>query len=136
MAGASATSRRPRVLLLVSALLHLLPGLSYLLLSLFVLTPGQFQLLAGTGSLAAGLCTLYAVRVASLRTALSVLLVGLALVSPALYLGGEAVVRAFPQDSIGPGLIPLMGLMLHLAAVAPLVTLGLIYAERRLPATE
>ncbi|MGJ9406302.1 hypothetical protein ACHABQ_08270 [Nesterenkonia aurantiaca] len=127
----TAAGRRPRALLLVAAALNLLPAVAYLLPGPFILSPEQLSLVAGTGSLAAALCTLYALHLASLRKILRVLLGGVALLAAVLFIGGDALLRAMPSESIGPGLVPLMGLLLHLSAAVTLFTLGLIYQTPR-----
>ncbi|TDS83784.1 hypothetical protein [Nesterenkonia aurantiaca] len=105
--------------------------MAYLLPGSFILSPEQLSLVAGTGSLAAALCTLYALHLASLRRILRVLLGGVALLAAVLFIGGDALLRAMPTESIGPGLVPLMGLLLHLSAAVTLFTLGLIYQTPR-----
>lgn len=131
--GVSTTTagRGPRVLLLLCTLLNLVPAAAHALLSFFMIAPGQYSLVAGTGSLAAVFCTLYALRVASLRRPLVLLLGGVTVLAAGLFIGGEMVVRAMPVESIGPGLIPLMGMLLHLSAAATLFTAALVHQRRK-----
>lgn len=123
--------RGPRALLLIAAALNLLPAVAYSLLTFSILSSEQFSLVAGTGSLAAAICTLYALYLVSLRRVLRVFLGGVALLAAVFFIGGDALVRAMPTESIGPGLVPLMGLLLHLSAAVTLFTLGLIYQTPR-----
>ncbi|EXF26310.1 hypothetical protein BG28_01600 [Nesterenkonia sp. AN1] len=127
----TAAGRGPRALLLIAAALNLLPAVAFSLLAFFILSYEQFSLVAGTGSLAAAICTLYALYLASLRRILRVFLGGVALLAAVLFIGGDALLRAMPSESIGPGLVPLMGLLLHLSAAVTLLTLGLIYQTPR-----
>lgn len=137
MAGARAAARvrtaggRPRALLLVAALLNLLPPAAYALALFSVISPEQFSLVAGTGALAAALCTLYALHLAVLHLSIRVLLGAVALLAAVLFTGGDALVRAMPTETIGPGLVPFAGLLLHLSAAVTLFTLGLIYQASR-----
>lgn len=138
MRTTTAAGRRPRALLLIAAALNLLPAGAFLLLAFFILSYEQFSLVAGTGSLAAALCSIYALYMASLHRTLRVLLGGVALLAAVFFIGGDALVRAMPTESIGPGLVPLMGLLLHLSAAVTLFTLGLIHQQdrRRPPSRE
>lgn len=131
MRSTTAAGRGPRALLLIAAALNLLPAVAYSLLTFSILSSEQFSLVAGTGSLAAVICTLYALYLVSLRRVLRVFLGGVALLAAVFFIGGDALVRAMPTESIGPGLVPLMGLLLHLSAAVTLFTLGLIYQTPR-----
>lgn len=125
------TAGRSRALLLFAAALNLVPPAGFALSMVQLISLEQLSLVAGTGSLAAALCTLYALRLAALRSGLRVLLGGVALLAAMLFIGGDALVRALPVETLGPGLIPLLGLLLHLSAAVTLFTLGLVYQHPR-----
>lgn len=132
MSRRTTARRRSRGALLAAALLNLLPPVAFALVVSGVISLSQFSLAAGTGSLAAAGCTLYALHRASPARTLHLLLGAVAVLAAALFLGGDALVRAMPTESIGPGLVPLMGLLLHLCAAVTLFTLGLI---QQIPST-
>ncbi|MGJ9372859.1 hypothetical protein [Nesterenkonia sp. CF4.4] len=128
--------RRLRALLLVSAALNLVPPVGFALSMLQVLDLEQFSLMAGTGSLAAALCTLYALHLASrppvlLPRGIRLVLGAVALLAAVLFTGGDALVRALTDESAGPGLIPFMGMLLHLSAAATLLTLAMVHRRPR-----
>lgn len=125
------TPGRPRTLLLFGAALNLVPPAGFALAMSQLISAEQLSLVAGTGSLAAALCTLYALYLAALRRSLRVLLGGVALLAAVFFLGGDALVRAMPAESLGPGLVPFAGLLLHLSAAVTLFTLGLVYQDPR-----
>lgn len=125
------TAGRPRTLLLVGAAVNLVPPTGFALAMFALISPEQLSLVAGTGSLAAALCTLYALHLAALRRSLRVLLGGVAMLAAVLFIGGDALVRAMPAESLGPGLVPFAGLLLHLSAAITLFTVGLVYQHPR-----
>ncbi|MCH8570528.1 hypothetical protein LSI54_04010 [Nesterenkonia sp. AY15] len=137
MASATTTARnQSRTLLLVAALLNLVPPTAFALPVVLQASPEQFSLVAATGSLAAALCTLYALRMAALPRRIRMLLGGVAVLAAAFFIGGDAAVRAIPAEGIGPGLIPFMGMLLHLCAAATLFTLGLVHPRSRTAARQ